>query len=135
MEWIDAALSLLVVLGLTASALGYRHSLMRWDNSPEWFFAAAKTLYSIGFGFLLLLWGTFWGLLRLFDHDAALRMVFHPAAAYVNAVGMGIILLGVYASLKARQLILIEEDQRDWPWLWAWAHPAFLGFELGKRRR
>lgn len=133
MEWINAALALLVVLGLAASALGYRHSLLRWERSPEWFFAAAKTLYSLGFGALLLIWGVFWGLLRLHDPAAALAMVHHPRAAGANTVAMLLVLGGVYCSLKARQLILREDEQRDWHWLVAWMHPRFMGF--GRRRK
>lgn len=125
-EWVNAVLAAVVVVGLTASALGYRHSLTRRNGSPEWYFAAAKVLYSIGFGFLLLLWATGWGLLRLQDPAAALAMLNDPVAGYANTFGMGVVLIGVYCSLKARQLLIPPAERKKWPWVIAWMHPRHL---------
>ena len=52
---INAILSVLAIAGLTASALGWRHSLIGWDWTPEWYFAAAKILLAGGIAFRLLL--------------------------------------------------------------------------------
>lgn len=123
MTWINAALSLLVTMGLAASALGWRHSMTRWDWSAEWYFATAKVLYSIGMGFLLLAWGAVWGVVRLLDHGAGGRMLDAPGAPYANGLGLLVLLAGVYCSLRARWLLIPEDERGDWPWWLAWLHP------------
>ena len=50
MAWVNAIASTILVLGLIASALGYRHSLKRFEYSPEWFFAMGKVLLAAAFG-------------------------------------------------------------------------------------
>ena len=49
-----------------------------------------------------------------------------------NVISIVIGLFGVYCSLKARQLLLAEEEQKHWHWLIAWAHPRLLGFPRGR---
>lgn len=123
-----SCLSTLLVLGLVAVALGYRHSVMRPEHSPEWFFAMSKVLFAIAFGMRLLFWDVIWGTLRATDREAAIA--FSDAIGGVNSNTASILigLVAVYCSLKARQLLLLEEERKHWPWIIAWAHPRLLGF-------
>lgn len=121
-------LSTLLVLGLVAVALGYRHSVMRMEHSPEWFFAMSKVLFAIAMGMRLLFWDVIWGTLRATDREAAIRFSDAIGGVNSNVVSILIGLVGVYCSLKARQLLLAEEERKHWHWLIAWAHPRLLGF-------
>ncbi len=128
MIWINAILSTLLVFGLIAAALGYRHSVIRREYSPEWYFSLSKILIAVAFGMRLLFWDAFWGPLRLSDPAAALALSDAVGGVSGNVLSSIVGLAGVYASLKARQLLLREEEQKHWPWIIAWAHPRFLGF-------
>lgn len=132
MTFLNAFLSTLLVLGLTASAIGYRHSLIRRERSPEWYFSAAKVLIALAFGMRLLFWDVLWATLRYFDRDMAIAFSDAIGGVHGNIVSICIGLVGCYCSLRARQLLLAEEEQKHWPWIIAWCHPHFLGFP--KRR-
>lgn len=132
MALVNAVLSTLLVLGLLASALGYRHSLKRFEHSPEWFFSAAKVLIALAFGARLLFWDVVWNTIREVDRGTAVAMSDAVGGTSINIVFTLIGLAGVYCSLKARQLLLREEEQKHWPWIIAWAHPSILG--IGPRR-
>lgn len=128
MTWLNACLSALLVLGLIAVALGYRHSVRRPEHSPEWYFSMSKVLTALAFGTRLLFWDVIWGPLRYIDPAAALVFADAIGGVHSNIISILIGLLGVYCSLKARQLLLREEEQKEWPWIIAWAHPSILGF-------
>ena len=127
MALINAVLSTLLVLGLVASALGYRHSLRHRERSPEWYFAAAKVLIALAFGARLLFWDVVWNTIREVDRGTAIAMSDAVGGTSINIVFILIGLAGVYCSLRARQLLLREDEQKHWPWIIAWAHPHFLG--------
>lgn len=133
MAWVNAVASTILVLGLIASALGYRHSLRQMEPSPEWYFSAAKVLLAVAFGGRLLFWDVLWATVREFDREAAIALSDAVGGTSVNIVFIVVGFAGVYCSLKARQLLLRIEEQKDWPWVIAWAHPHFLG--IGPRRR
>lgn len=123
MIWIAPILALLAAGGLIASAIGWRHSLLQRERSPEWYFAAGKVLYSIGFGCRLIFWDVGFGTLAKVDHASAIALYDAMGGTDINAGFNCIILLGVYCSMRARQL-LIPADVRDrWPWPLAWMHP------------
>lgn len=130
MAWVNAIASTILVLGLIASALGYRHSLKRFEYSPEWFFAMGKVLLAAAFGVRLLFWDVIWGMLRLIDRNAAIALSDAMGGTSVNiafiVVGFG----AVYCSLKARQMLLRIEEQKYWHWTIAWAHPTLLGVDV-----
>ena len=128
MTLIISILSTLLVMGLVAVALGYRHSIRRYEHSPEWFFAMSKVLFAIAMGMRLLFWDVIWGTLRATDREAAIRFSDAIGGVNSNVVSILIGLVGVYCSLKARQLLLAEEERKHWHWLIAWAHPQLLGF-------
>ena len=132
MTFLTSLLSTLLVLGLIAVALGYRHSVMKPEHSAEWFFAMSKVLFAVAFGMRLLFWDVIWGTLRYTDRDAAI--IFSDVIGGVNSNLISILvgLFAVYCSLKARQLLLAEEEQKHWHWLIAWAHPRLLGFPRGR---
>lgn len=132
MTFIISILSTLLVLGLVAVALGYRHSVVKPEHSPEWFFAMSKVLFALAMGMRLLFWDVIWGTLRATDREAAITFSDAIGGVNSNLISILIGLIGVYCSLKARQLLLAEEEQKHWHWLWAWAHPQILG--IGPRR-
>lgn len=122
--WINAALSALAAAGLAASAMAWRHSLLPFNSrSPEWFFATAKVLYSIGFGLRLLFWDVLFAVLREVDRAAATHLSDMVGGTNGNAFTTVIILCGVYCSLKARQMLLLQDRGVDWHWTVAWAYP------------
>lgn len=128
MTFINAILSSLLVMGLIASAVGYRHSLFRVEYSPEWYFSAAKVLLAIAFGMRLLFWDSIWGFLRYVDREKAIAFSDAVGGVHSNIFSIVIGLAAVYCSLKARHLLLSPEEQRRWHWALAWAHPSLLGF-------
>ena len=132
MAWVNAVASIVLVLGLVASALGYRHSLRQWERSAECYFAAAKVLLAAAFGGRLLFWDVIWAFLREIDRNAAIALSDAVGGTSINIIFIAIGLGGVYCSLKARQMLLRVEEQKNWPWIIAWAHPHFIG--IGPRR-
>lgn len=128
MTFLTSILSTLLVAGLVAVAIGYRHSVTRFEHSPEWYFSMSKVLIALAFGIRLLFWDVIWGTLRYFDREAAIAFSDAIGGVHSNIFSIVIGLFGVYCSLKARQLLLTEDEQRRWHWLWAWAHPSLLGF-------
>ena len=125
---INAILSAATVFGLFASAMGWRHSLINWDYSPEWFFAAAKVLLAIGIAMRLFLWDIVWGPLYHFADYEPLPLTETLGQTNINIVPNAVILLGVYCSLKARQMILLQDRGVNWHWLVAWAYPRAKTF-------
>lgn len=122
-EIINAALSTVTVGALLASALGWRHSLRSAAFDPEWFFAWAKVLMALGIACRLLLWDVVWGLLHSHSREAAIAFSDAIGRTNVNMFFSAIILSGAYFSLKARQLILLQDRGVDWHWTVAWAYP------------
>lgn len=133
MAWVNAIASTILVLGLIASALGYRHSLRQMEPTAEWYFSAAKVLIAIAFGGRLLFWDVLWASLREIDRDRAIALSDAVGGTSINIIFIVVGFAGCYCSLKARQLLLREEEQKHWPWIIAWAHPSILG--IGPRRR
>ena len=129
MTYLTAAVAILAALGLIASAIGWRHSLRHWNPSePESWFAAAKVLYAIAIGTRIVAWDAVIGPWMRTSPEAARAFLVSIGGANANLASSLIVLLGVYASLKARQL-LIPEDERDrWPWFKAWQHPSWRLF-------
>lgn len=122
--WINAVLSALAAAGLAASAMAWRHSLLPFNNrSPEWFFATAKVLYAVGFSLRLLFWDVLFGVLREIDRAAATHLSDAVGGTNGNAFATLIILGGVYCSLKARQMLLLQDRGVNWHWTIAWAYP------------
>lgn len=132
MAWVNAIASTILVLGLIASALGYRHSLRQLEMTAEWYFSAAKVLIAVAFGGRLLFWDVMWASIREMDRAKAYALSDAVGGTSINIVFILIGFAGVYCSLKARQLLLRIEEQKKWPWIIAWAHPHFLG--LGPRK-
>ena len=120
---VNAAVSSLVVFGLLASALGWRHSLRGEYASPEWFFALAKVVMAFGIGFRMLFWDVIWGTLNVIDPEYAVAWANAFGRTNINLVSSVILLFGVYFSLKARQLILLQDRGINWHWTVAWAYP------------
>lgn len=129
MTWINAAVALLAVGGLVVSALGWRHSLRRWNSTePEAWFALAKVLYAVAIGTRIVLWDGVYAIWRRLEPEAAMAFARGFGGTDINILTNALVLCGVYASLKARQL-LIPEDERDaWPWWRAWQHPRWRLF-------
>lgn len=135
MALVNAVLSSLLVVGLVASALSYRHSLRKVEYSAEWFFAMGKVLLAVAFGVRLLFWDVIWNALRETDRAAAYALSEAVGGTSVNIVFILIGFGAVFCSLKARQLLLFEEERKNWPWIIAWAHPSFLGFGPVRRTK
>lgn len=122
-SFLNAIVSTIVVLGLLASALGWRHSLRGEYRSPEWYFAMAKVVMATGIGFRMLFWDVIWGTLNAIDPHYAVAWSNAFGRTNVNLFASAILLLGVYYSLKARQLILLQDRGINWHWTIAWAYP------------
>ena len=120
---INAALSVVVSLGLLFSALGWRHSLRGAWNEPEWFFAMAKVLLAAGIGFRIVFWDAIWGTLNAIDPEYAAAWSSTFGRTNINIISNVIVGAGVYCSLKARQLILEQDREVRWHWSIAWAYP------------
>lgn len=126
MTWINAALALLAVAGLTASALGWRHSLRQWSgDEPESWFALAKVLYAIAIGARILIWDVWWSILHHTDSTNAIALSQAFGWTDINIITSGIVLAGVYCSLRARHLLIPPQDRPRWPWWKAWLHPRW----------
>ena len=132
MTWLNAVASIVLVIGLSLIAMGYRHSLKRIEPSAEWYFSMGKVLLALAFGIRLLFWDVIWASLRHMDRDKAIAFADAIGGVNSNIISITIGLASVYCSLKARQLLIREEEQKDWPWIVAWAHPSFWG--LPRRR-
>ena len=118
MTWINAAVALLAVGGLVVSAIGWRYSLRRWNSAePEAWFALAKVLYAIAIGARILIWDVWWSILHHTDSTNAI------ARTDINIITSGIVVAGVYCSLRARHLLIPPQDRPRWPWWKAWLHP------------
>lgn len=125
MIYVNAAVSMLTVLGLIAIAYAWRHSLRQRDGAAEWFFAASKVMLAIGIGLRLIAWDAVWGIGK--DITPVTRELFTAVGGVsINVVSSAIILIGVYLSLKARQLLIPERDRGCYPWFLAWLHPRRL---------
>ena len=125
MIYLNAAVSMLTVLGLTAIAYAWRHSLRQRDGAAEWFFAASKVMLAIGIGLRLITWDAIYGIGK--ELTPVTRELFTAVGGVsINVMSSGIILIGVYLSLKARQLLIPEGDRDRWPWFVAWLHPRRL---------
>ena len=127
MTWLNAVASSVLVIGLVLIALGYRHSLRRVEPSAEWYFSMGKVLLALAFGIRLLFWDVIWSSLRHVDRDSAIAFSDAIGGVNSNIISITIGLASVYCSLKARQLLIREEEQKRWPWIIAWAHPSLWG--------
>ncbi len=124
MTWIKAAVALLAVGGLVVSALGWRHSLRRWNSAePEAWFALAKVLYAVSIGTRIIVWDVGWGVWRRLDPDAARAFARSIGGTDINILTSALVLCGVYASLRARQLLIPMPERERWPWYFSWMHP------------
>lgn len=121
---LNAVVSTVAVVGLIASALGWRHSLRRPFYSPEWYFAMAKVLMAVGIASRLILWDVVWGIMLSYDREFAYEFSDLMGHTNINILPGLVILVGVYCSLKARQLILYHDRGIDWHWTIAWAYPS-----------
>lgn len=128
MTHLNSFMSVLAVLGLVASAIGWRHSLRRYEYSAEFYFALAKVFYSVGIGARLLLWDVILGQLHEADPPAADAFWRAIGGTDANIFSSALILCGVYCSLRARHLLIPEEQRAGWPWWLSWQHSSFLGF-------
>lgn len=81
----------------------------------------------------MLFWDVLWASVREIDRAKAIALSDAVGGTSVNIVSILIGFAGVYCSLKARQLLLRIEEQKEWPWIIAWAHPHFIG--IGPVRR
>ena len=126
MTWINAAVALLAVGGLVVSALGWRHSLLRWNSAePEAWFALAKVLYAVAIGTRIIVWDVGFGLWNRIEPDAAVTFVRGFGGADINILTSALVLCGVYASLRARQLLIPMPERERWPWYFSWMHPRW----------
>lgn len=129
MTYLNAAVALLAVLGLLASAIGWRHSLRTWAPAePEWWFSVAKVFYAVAIGSRIIVWDVFWGPWAALDRAAAVSFSEAVGGTDINIVTSALVLAGAYCSLKARQLLIPEADRDRWPWWRAWAHPSWRLF-------
>lgn len=129
MTWINAAVALLAVGGLVVSALGWRHSLRRWNSTePEAWFALAKVLYAIAIGARIIIWDAWWGVWHHMDPKAATAFALAVGGTDINIAMSALVLCGVYASLRARQLLIPMPERERWPWYFSWMHPRWCLF-------
>lgn len=119
----NAIISVVVSIGLLFSALGWRHSLRASWDEPERFFALAKVLMATGIGFRVVFWDAVWGTLNAIDPEYASVWSSTFGRTNINIISNLIVGMGVYCSLKARQMILAQDRGINWHWTVAWAYP------------
>lgn len=115
-DYLLMASSLLAICGVALLAIGYRHSLFSADPATRWFSRSMALLAASIFGRRLT-----WDLLHpIVSGDVDQR----PLNVVFNLIAIA----AVYAGLRARLLLIPEEDRADWRWWTAWAHPSIWRF-------
>ena len=115
-DYLLMASSLLAICGVALLAFGYRHSLFSADPATRWFSRSMALLAASIFGRRLT-----WDLLHpIVSGDVDQRPL--------NVVFNLIAIVAVYAGLRARLLLIPEEDREGWRWWTAWAHPSIFRF-------
>ena len=121
-DYLLMASSLLAIVGVALLAFGYRHSLFSDDPATRWFSRSMALLAASIFGRRLT-----WDLMHpIVTGDVDQR----PLNVVFNLIAIA----AVYAGLRARLMLIPEEDRADWRWWTAWAHPSIWLFRIDTPR-
>lgn len=106
--------SVLSIIGVCVLAYGYRASLFSEDRITKWF-ATSLVLLAVAYA------------ARRFTWDVVVPVVYgetfyNPVNIAFNCINM----VAVYYGLKARYLLISEEERDGWTWLTSWMHPGIL---------
>lgn len=110
--------SILSIVGVSAMAYGYRASLFNPDRVVR-LFAASLMLLAVGYTTRRFTWDVVMPFLFGIEFFSPLSIVFNViniAAAYVG--------------LKARWLMIPEEERKKWSWYSAWMYPGILRLRI-----
>ena len=125
MASLNAIFAVLPVIGMMAVAWSYRASL-RHRGTATWYFAMSVVVLAGSMALRRIYWDVMWVMARRYTPETATRWSDMTDAASINIVFNALVLVSIYCSLKARQLLLPEDEQARWPWWKAWAHPSLL---------
>ena len=125
MASLNAIVAVLTVAGMMAIAWGYRASL-RHRGTATWYFAMGVAVLAGSMGLRRIYWDVVWTMARRHTPETAFWWSDITGATNINIVFNSLVLASIYCSLKARQLLLPEDEQARWPWWRAWAHPSLL---------
>lgn len=104
--------SLFSIIGVTVLAYGYRASLFSEDMATRWF---ARSMAFLAMSIFLRRMA--WDLIHpIVNGEVDQR----PLNILVNIMTI----VAVYAGLKARLMLIPDDERQDWHWWSAWAHPA-----------
>lgn len=115
--------SILAIIGVGVLAFGYRSSLFS-DDPVTRFFAWSMALLALSVGARRLMWDVL--------HPVVLEGNDHRP---INVLFNIIALAAIYAGLRARLLLIPEDERRGWRWWNAWSHPGLLRFNIERNGR
>lgn len=112
MTYLLFATSLISIIGVSVLAYGYRASLFSPDLATRWF-ARSMALLAVSIFARRLAWDI-WHPIVTGEVDQ------RPLNIAVNIVTI----IAVHAGLKARLMLIPDDEREGWRWWNAWAHPA-----------
>lgn len=125
MAALNVIIAILAVVGMLATAWGYRASF-RQRGTATWYFAMGLVILSGSMALRRLYWDVIWTMAQDHSPETAAWLSDLTGATNINIFFNSLVLISVYCSLRARQMLLPDEDQKNWPWWRAWAHPSLL---------
>lgn len=124
MAAINALISTLTVIGMFCIAWGYRQALDERGTAAR-HFAASMVYLAVSTGLRRLYWDIFWFTTQA---DTGGFLADPRLGASLNTGFNLLLLAAIYHGLKARWLLLDDDERTRWPWWFAWAHPSGIYF-------
>lgn len=112
--------SLISIIGVALLAYGYRISLFSHDKATRWF-ARSMAFLAVSIAVRRLAWDI-WHPIVTGEIDQ------RPLNIVVNIVTI----LAVYAGLRARLMLIPDDERTAWHWYSAWAHPALFKLRVDR---
>lgn len=112
MTYLLFATSLISIFGVTLLAYGYRASLFSPDPATRWF-SRSMALLAVAIFTRRLAWD-----------------IVHPVVTGevdqrpLNIVINAVTIVGIYCGLRARLMLIPDDERRGWHWWSAWSHPS-----------
>lgn len=104
--------SLFSIIGVSVLAYGYRASLFSEDPATRWF-ARSMALLAVS----VFVRRMAWDIIHPIVNSSVDQ---RPINVMVNIVTI----FAVYAGLKARLMLIPDDERGDWHWWSAWQHPS-----------
>lgn len=110
--------SIVSIAGVSALAYGYRASLYNEDPIARLF---AMSLMFLALGYITRRLA--WDVVMPIIYDVT---YFNPANMIFNVINM----IAVYVGLRARWMMMPEEDRYKWHWYSAWMYPGVFRMRI-----